>query len=267
MDFIIPVRHPDNMRNRKTAMATLRQTVQSTLRQSKRTGKILIVSNPVDDLAYFESECTIVLVDLPSNPNHDDPRGSKFFRKAVQRDKGLRLHAGLTHSHATYIMPLDDDDFLHSNLAGFVLERPNSNGWFIEKGFHWTSGSKYLFPQNEFHRTCGSCHIVRQDLLKIAISSCDDLEEGITKMLGSHLHLINKCELLGRALSPIPFRAAIKRRGHENAHSQTGGMDLRLFVGYISKTARQAGLVQATSQLLDVTTYKSQIKAFKLPPT
>lgn len=254
------------MRNKRTAIATLSQTVQSTLRQSKRVGRIIIVSNPIDELAYFERDCSLVLVDLPPNPNHDDARGSEFFRKEVRRDKGLRLHAGFSQSRATYVMPLDDDDFLHCDLSDFATERSNPNGWFIEKGFHWNSGSNYLFPQNQFHKTCGSCHIVRRDLLQLAIESFDDLTEGISQMLGSHVHLVDRCNLMGRPLSPIPFRAAIKRRGHENAHSQTGGISLRLFLGYIAKTASQEGLAQATSQLIHMTTYRSQVDTFKLPP-
>lgn len=267
IDFIIPLRHPDNMRDRVEAMLILRQTVRSVLNQADGTREISIVANPMDELAEFEAQCNIVPVDLPPNRDHDTARGKGNFYMAVRRDKGLRLHAGLERSRAAYVMLLDDDDFVHRDLSGFIVRQAHPNGWFVDKGYHWTTGTALLFPQNRFYQTCGSCHILRRDLLQLTIDSHDDLQSGIEMVLGSHLHLIDRCAALGRPLAPVPFRAAIKRRGHANAHSQTRAIDLRLFLGYVAKTARHSGLSDAVGQVLDLARYDRRVDDFGLSPS
>lgn len=266
IDFIIPLRHPENMRDRPQAMSILRQTVHSVLNQPGSMRKISIVANPMDELAEFEPHCTIVPVDLPPNPHHDELRGRGDFFKAVRLDKGLRLHAGLEGSQAVNVMLLDDDDFVHERLSRFVAGQAHPNGWFVEKGYHWTEGSPYLYPQNVFHRLCGSCHVLRRDLLKQAINSYDDQFEGIELMLGSHMHLIDRCAALGRPLLPLPFRAAIKRRGHSNAHSQTRAIDLQMFLRYVAKTAQKSGLSEAAEQVCALSLYDRKMDDFGLSP-
>lgn len=265
VDFIIPLRHPENIRDRCQAISILSQTVQSVLNQKDSAVAISIVSNPMDELAQFEPFCNIIPVELPPNRDHEEVPGPGK-NKAVRRDKGMRLYAGLERSRLANVMLLDDDDFLHRSISSFVTEQAHPNGWVIDKGYHWTSGSAYLFPQNRFHRSCGSCHILRRDLLLKAIDSYDDLYQGIDLMLGSHVFLADRCAALGFPLSPLPFRAAIKRRDHANAHSQTGAIDLRLFLGYVAKTARQFGLSEALAQLRAVTRYDRNMDEFGLPP-
>jgi hypothetical protein len=267
-DFIIPLRHPDNMRDRTGAIAILRQTVRSALAQDGGGARVLLVSNPMDELAEFDADCIIVPVDLPPNAAHDvDKRsGDRLFFDAVRRDKGQRLKAGLDASDAAYVMLLDDDDFVYRGLTRFVANQDHPDGWYVDKGYHWTTGTGFLFPQNRFYQNCGSCYVLRRALLHQAIDSFDDPLEGADKMLGSHLELIARCKALGRPLAPLPFRAAIKRRGHANAHSQTGSIDWAKFLRNAVRTAARSSVGDGLALVRGVARYEGKMDAFTLPP-
>lgn len=267
-DFIIPLRHPDNMRDRTGAVSILRQTVRSALNQDGGGARVVIVSNPMDELAEFQADCTLVPVDLPPNTAHDLDKqsGDRLFFDAVRRDKGLRLKAGFDAARAPWVMLLDDDDFVHRGLTRFVADKDRPDGWYVDKGYHWTTGTGRLFPRNRFYRNCGSCYVLRRELLQAALDSFADPLEGIDTMLGSHLALITRCEALGRPLAPLPFRAAVKRRGHANAHSQTGAIDWAGFLRYAAGIAMRGAPGEGLALMRGVVRYAEKRAEFTLPP-
>ena len=47
----------------------------------------------------------------------------------------------------SHIMIVDADDCVNKRLAEFVEKNPNKNGWFINKGYLYTEGNKFLFKR------------------------------------------------------------------------------------------------------------------------
>ena len=53
---------------------------------------------------------------------------------------GLNYAAQFKPSH---VMLVDADDCVSQKLASFVDHNPQSNGWFINRGFLYKNGSKF----------------------------------------------------------------------------------------------------------------------------
>ena len=164
----------------------------------------------------------MVRVDLPANPRHDDISDRELFYEHVQLDKGRRLLAGMLAAGPTgYFMLVDDDDFVHRDIAGFVEDNFGGNGWVLRSGYVWNDGGRLLFLHPKFSMTCGTSHIARSDLYRLPGSArrrrrrvppVDARQpQAHREAAGGTRHTAFE----------LPFPGAVYRVGHSGSHSRS----------------------------------------------
>jgi hypothetical protein len=223
LTFIIPVRHQDSSDQWDVLVKNLGETMQSISAQTSSDWKCIIVANTGAKLPEMPDGFDVYFVNLP--PNVLYKRGEAdidVFRDKIRLDKGMRILAGIESAGSTnYLMFVDDDDFIHRDLTAFVCEHKGENGWYVKKGLIWKDGGDLVLNTNRFNQSCGTSHIVRYDLLDMVYDSGEASVERVKELLGSHIHLKNQLDKNDTPLQALPFRGAIYRVGHSDAHSNS----------------------------------------------
>lgn len=243
LTFIIPVRHQDSSDQWDVLLKNLGETMQSIRAQTSSDWKCIVVANDGAKLPEIPNGFKLCFVNFP--PNLLYKRGEadiNAFRDTIRLDKGMRILAGIESAGATdYLMFVDDDDFIHRDLTKFVCEHKGGNGWYVKKGLIWKDGGDLVLNTNRFNQSCGTSHIVRYDLLSMVYESGEASVESVKKMLGSHIHLKKQLDKNNTPLKPLPFRGAIYRVGHSDAHSNSKrffqyGFSVQSFIRHPVKT-------------------------------
>jgi glycosyltransferase involved in cell wall biosynthesis len=226
LTFVIPIRHQENSENWNLLIENLKQTIRSICAQKNSSWKAIIVANLGARLPELPQNFSVCFVDFP--PNQLYIRGSsdlEVFREAVRLDKGRRLLAGIKYARNTqYFMFVDDDDLIHCDLTQYVYENMGQNGWYIKDGLIWQDDSGLLMNYTNFYLFCGTSHIVRSDLLALENFEKDIDFKYIKRMLGSHIYIKSELDKNQTPLKRLPFRGAIYRVGHADAHSKSRGI-------------------------------------------
>jgi hypothetical protein len=229
--FIIPVRHQDNSRDWNQLKFNLSQTLKSIEAQTHSNWRGIVVANAGADLPPLPSKFEAAFVDFPPNPHYDLEDDLEAYYEAVRFDKGRRILAGLYRAQTSgHIMLVDDDDFVHRDLAAFAARDPTANGWFIKVGYLWDEG-RLLFKYRDFSHLCGTSHIIRADLFGLPLRMDDVTESFICRTLGSHRFIAEDLAAAGTPLAVLPFAGAVYRVGHRGAHSQSDTILRKFFYG------------------------------------
>jgi hypothetical protein len=225
LTFIIPVRHHANASDWDAAMVRLLQTAASISAQSSGNWRAVVVANECSGLPDLPKNFSVVRVDYPPNASHKkDGISRNEFYEAFRFDKGRRVLAGMLYARPLgHIMIVDDDDFVHRNLAKYVSSNPENNGWSLTEGWIWPDGGDLVYRSSRFNMLCGTSHIIRADLYAIPSVSNEASDDYIKYWLGSHIFIESILKQRGIVLEPLPFAGAVYRVGHAGAHSQSSG--------------------------------------------
>lgn len=248
--FIVPVRHPDNMRNREMEKRHTAETIRSICAQDHEDWRAVIVANAGTDLPALppDPRLSVQTVDCPPNPRHElEGDDKESWYESVRLDKGRRILAGMLSQPAPdYYMVVDNDDFVSRRIAGFLARHPGANGFYIGKGYVWRDGSRFLHRHDNLNGVCGTTLIIRSDLYGLPQRIEDASDEYIKRMLGSHHFIRPHLEQRGHPLSELPFRGSVYRTQHENAHSRDAHLSRkrsvlpRWILGWVKRTLKKA---------------------------
>lgn len=224
--FVIPVRHQDNAKSWPELTARLAQTMASVAAQSHPDWQGIVVANHGAQLPPLPPGFCEVRVDFPPNDMHElGKQGHEAFYEAFRLDKGRRVLAGMLAAPGSrYFMIVDDDDFVSREIAGFLAEQPEENGWTIDRGYVWSEDGNMLIQHDNFHYLCGTSLVVRGELYALPRRFEDADMEWVKSMLGSHVQIAGILEKQGRPLASLPFRGAVYRVGHTGSHSRAPGI-------------------------------------------
>jgi hypothetical protein len=232
LTFIIPVRHQDNAKDWPRLKSNLAQTLRSLSGQTCSDWRAIVVANHGADLPSLPPQVEVKWVDFPPNQLHEQGEaGREAFYDACRINKGERVLAGMLHARAMrYAMVVDDDDCVSSRLAEFVAAQPDVPGWYVQDGYLWEDGSRYLYRYSGFSKLCGTSHIVRADLFALPASLEQADTDYIRTMMGSHIFIDSYLRERGTPLAPLPFDGAVYRVGHPGAHSKSQGVFTQYFM-------------------------------------
>jgi hypothetical protein len=238
LSFIVQVRHPDNAKSWRNIQLQLSQTLRSIAAQDHAGWQAVVVANHAAEMPELPAGVSVKRVDFPANPL-PHPRDSRFreaSRLSVGLDKGRRVLAGMLHALELsggapgHFMIVDDDDFVHRGLTGFVAANPQANGWYFKEGYIWTEGGTLLFRYDGFFLQCGTSHIVRHDLFGLPASMAVVDESYLHGVLGNHVFVRDHLAQAGTPLAPLPFCGAVYRVGHSESWSHSRGIWRRYFI-------------------------------------
>lgn len=222
VSFLVPIRHPDNIRDAGTFQTVLADTLRSFAAQTSPAWEALIIANPGTPLPDLPDRVRVIEVGFGPNLAHDDVAKDPLKARAVFRlDKGRRVAAGLRASTGAYYMAFDDDDFAHRDLVAFVDGHRGPPGWYVEDGFAVDYGGSHTIALDRFDTICGSTHVLRRDLLDWPAEDDPAHDEFAAKWLGGHGSKTADFKARGVTLAPVPFAAVAYLCRNPNSHSLT----------------------------------------------
>ena len=193
----------------------------------------------------FDERLEFITVNFPA-PSYDCDQ--------MFNDKVRKLIVALRRSRelgASYVMPIDADDLISSRLVAYALAHPDADGWFVDRGWRYGHGSRWIDVLDRFNLICGSCNILSRRWFAFP-DQPEREREAETELIENGHHQVAQAFLArGVKLKPIPFRAAVyvdhfgDRLGEELSRRQAVGLAIRR-----RPVARIAGQLKRASLML-----------------
>jgi len=229
--YIIPIRHPDNLRDPAAQLAIWGRTFPCYTAQTDDNWRVVLVANPGTHIPPLPKGFEVVRVDYPPNMMHElKDHDHRRAMDAIMLDKGRRIGAGIrAFPDSHYYMLMDDDDFVSSKLTAFVKKNRGENGWFVNQGYGVELNGSLAMELDRFHKHSGSSHIMRKDLLPLPDEDDPAYDPYVMKWLGTHGPTTELFEDIGTPLAPLPFYGAAYLVNNPNSHSASNAL-LRMYV-------------------------------------
>jgi hypothetical protein len=217
--FVIPVKHPARSFSYERVCQLLRDTLDSVQRQEDGNFTTIVVLNQRPPWAKDTPNCRFVEVGFPPA---EAPKSQKDWVNWLYLDRGAKIAVGLLHARelgATHVMPVDADDFVSNQLAGWVRDHEQTPGWYMPTGLIWSGLFRIGEPREKFWSYCGTSHVFRTELLPVdaSLGLCPTRDavieslgaEYTEKILGNHVHYLRHFGASGVTLEPLPFIGAV----------------------------------------------------------
>ncbi|MFE1748809.1 hypothetical protein [Coleofasciculus sp. H7-2] len=116
-------------------------------------------------------------------------------------------------------MIVDVDDCVSKHLAEFVSQHSQSNGWYVDKGYVYQDGNRFIYYKKyAFNRSCGTCRIVRYNLYDLP----EKMEDAnLTSLIHLDYHKLTEIKQ-GVRLKQLPFEGAVYIIGNGENIYQAG---------------------------------------------
>jgi hypothetical protein len=201
--FIVPVKSSQLSRiSWELSSRILERCIKSICNQTSLDFRVLVVHHEKPIIEFQHPSIEYIQVDFPI-PTWSEP-ASPF------RDKSRKLWVGLNSAiklNPTHIMFVDSDDCLNRNLANFVNQNPEQNGWYIANGYEYPDATGRIYHRKKiFYLKCGTSHIIRSDLL---LPFAELKFEEITDRFLWHQDIVPRFAEKGVRLDPLPFDGAV----------------------------------------------------------
>ena len=231
LTFVIPLRSPAASRSWPKVLERLYETARSIESACSGSGDVraVVVANRDAEIGTLPACFDIVRVDL------DPPKVSVFKgestdddrKQAVWWDKGFKVASGMAfarQSGSKFVMSVDADDLVASDLADLPRSDPDSYGWYIDKGWLLSVGSRWGLVVDDFDNWCGTYAMVRTDLLPLE-TDVNTMDPAVVRSLfGHHRDLIPEMIKRNTPLQPIDYHAAVYSIGHTEGSFGRGGL-------------------------------------------
>lgn len=235
--FITSLRHPDNARDYARNEELLQGTLNSIAQQTSSDYVVVVVSNV--PLSFpLPGRVVSVVVDFPP----PTPVGTHASYPAVVWDKGTKLGIGLIAAREyapDYVMITDADDFVHRELVAFTSHNAGAPGWYIPRGWRYSSERNVYRSLRAFHLQCGTSYILPFAAYGVPDSATVNVGQGevfdafgdlLATILGSHMRVRQWANRHGYPLAALPFRGAVH-------HVDTGENHSRGTLGGVARSA------------------------------
>jgi hypothetical protein len=225
LTFLVPIRHPATVSDWSAVKARLAETLASLAAQTTGNWKIVLVANDEADLPELPAKTEVVRVHLAPPEPLPKCHSDEQLYEHIRGDKGRRVLLGLLQTRPQgFVMTVDYDDFVSRRLAELISKSPGANGWYVDDGYLYDSGSVVLRWPQRFHEFCGTSILVRADLLGLPASEAEASELYIRHSMGSHKFMKNELAAQGKALERVPFPGAMYRIGYRGAATGSKGI-------------------------------------------
>ncbi len=204
--FVIPLKSPQVSNSWERVTQLFERCVKSVCNQTSSNFQVIVVCHEKPKIEFTHSQITYITVDF-SPPNETNPVAKG------DTDKGRKILKGLMYARQfspTHTITVDADDCVSKNLAKFVEQHPDSNGWFINKGYKYQEGSNYIYiKRSNFYKMCGSCNILRYDLNDLPEAAEYNRGYGYYRYYIDHAKVRDILKNQAKAIKSLPFPGAV----------------------------------------------------------
>ncbi|NJR49052.1 MAG: glycosyltransferase family 2 protein [Leptolyngbyaceae cyanobacterium CSU_1_3] len=135
--FLVPLRSAWSAKSWVTVCNLLERTLRSICNQTLPSFHVLIVCHDRPILSDQYNNTEYVEVDYPAPKQPISVSDGDL-------DKARKLWTGIQYAQKfanPYLMFMDADDCVSKNIVEFIAQQPQSNGWYISKGYQYREGS------------------------------------------------------------------------------------------------------------------------------
>lgn len=203
--FIIPLKSKKVSKSWEYTSKLFERCIKSICNQTSQDFQAIVICHEKPDIQFSHPRILYVQVDF-APPRLSDGDGPMLIDRTQKVMKGLYLSRQFKPSH---VMVADADDCVSQKLAEFVSKNTQCNGWYVDKGYRYTDGSKRILPTKQLHRLCGTSIILKYDLYELPMNLEDSGDESIGQYHINHNEAVRIMAQQGTPLEPLPFEAAI----------------------------------------------------------
>jgi hypothetical protein len=205
MVFIIPVKSKQAATSWSELCKLFERSLRSVCSQSSSEFRVIVVCNERPEIAFHHPQVQYLDVDFPVPEANYNARVNDRAKRVVA---GLLAVRDLNPSH---VMSVDADDCISRQIAEFVSQNPNANGWYVNSGYEYEEGSqKISIRRKDFHKICGTCNIVNYRLFHLPRKMAPYHElTGYDRFLGGHPLAKGDLAERGTPIEPLPFPGVI----------------------------------------------------------
>lgn len=212
--FVIPLKSAKISKSWDLVCKLFERTIKSVCNQTSPDFRVIVVCNEKPPIEFNHPYITYIEVDfLIPEPG----KVAGLMDRARKVLTGLYYALELKPSHA---MIVDADDCVSKHLVDFVNKNPQCNGWFVDRGYVYNEGSKFIYLRKKaFHSWCGTSHIIRYDLYKLSVDWEKD-KEYLYTYFGNHKAIKYDMSKNGMPLEALPFPGVVYVVGNRENMSQ-----------------------------------------------
>ncbi|MEH1891960.1 MAG: glycosyltransferase family A protein [Nostoc sp.] len=204
--FVIPLKSAKVSNSWERVTQLFERCIKSVCNQTSPNFRVIVVCHEKPKIEFTHPHLTYIIVDF-SPPNETDPVANG------DTDKGRKILKGLIYARQfspTHTMTVDADDCVSKELAKFIQQHPDSNGWFINKGYKYQEGSNYIYiKRSKFYKMCGSCNIIRYDLNDLPETAEYNRGYGYYRYYIDHAKIRDILKNKAKAIKSLPFPGAV----------------------------------------------------------
>lgn len=222
--FAIPFRSKETTNDWDGCVNRLNNTIKSIFNQTDKDFKVIIACNDIPNLNRdYDERLEFIKLDLPAPKEWIEMARDKFWKLLViaKRIREILLQQD-NPEDGIYVMPVDADDLLNCNIAKYVKDHPNENGFVSRDGYVHYKGKSYFTIYKNLHTFCGSCNIIKMYLEDLpedcpSNSLCHDKETAAIlnkkyPIRFDHNVIIDKYNEMNKPFVILPFRSTVYLR-------------------------------------------------------
>lgn len=166
--FIIPLKSPQIAKSWDLVCKLFERCIKSVCNQASPNFRVIVVCHEIPKIKFSHSHIHYIEVDFPI-PGQDI--------KSRDADKAQKILAGFSYAkkfNPSHVMVVDADDCVSKRLADFVNQHPQSNGWFLTKGYIYQENSNLIFRRRKaFNTLSGTSLIIHYGLYEFVVNQSD----------------------------------------------------------------------------------------------
>jgi hypothetical protein len=206
--FIVPLQSPQASADWRRVCALCERTLRSVCGQVGGEFRVLLVCNEAPAMGFTHPALMIVEEDFPIPERNT---AARMFDKHEKIKRGLIAARGLAAERGfapCHVMAVDADDCVHRGLAAWCERHPGHPGWYLERGYIYHEGSRWMHLWRDFDLLCGTAAIVRCEEADFPREMSDPKEQFLMIDTGHHEYR-NPRRTRGRIFDPLPFPGAV----------------------------------------------------------
>lgn len=144
--FAIALRSKESSNHWDNVLRDFNNTLHSIFNQTCDEFRVYVGCNEVPELdRAYDERLRFVTVDLPVPKTWEErcrDRSWKLLVCAQQIKKDLCSVS--VRGGGTFVFPVDADDYVNRNIAQYVKDHPEANGFKSKNGYRWAKGRRYM---------------------------------------------------------------------------------------------------------------------------
>lgn len=215
--FAIALRSKESTKNWKKVLSDFNNTLCSIFNQTCADFRVYVGCSEIPEIfEEYDDRLRFVTVDLPIPKSWEEGCRDRSWKLLACARQIKKDWDELEVSSGVFVFPVDADDFINCNIAQYVHDHPEANGFKSPKGYRWIQGDRHMVITPFFGGTMNIMKMYPEDLPDELPDSGYCFDKEMAMQLTARypirwydIEVEKKFAELGKPLSKLPFRSTI----------------------------------------------------------